>query len=356
MAGREYVFLNMDETWVSQVAKEDMGFVPTRQVQRQRGMVRKRARPDRHDVRTSLLGTVCNVPALQPHLPQVFLPCYSKHLNPPAAAVEEYRRARAPLEYWHRTNGWSSCRVMQRWMTRVRSIISSARPHAWVVVVLDCAGSHLHPEVLRHARRLGILMLFIPAGLTSLFQVLDVYMFADVKKRIRQAFASHMCASPAGTIEARTRIRCVAHATHDGLVQVDCREYFRGVGLAADFNGLSAHIIKLVGEQTITPALPLLEEFATLIGRSPHTGQTSVLHNLIMSGWLQLRVRPLDASPPAGAAVALPDRPLARRRGRDLPQDRPVLWDDVRMARLRRLHRDAGVIVPAAEQAVNVFL
>ena len=356
LAGREYVLVNMDETLVSKIAAQAAGMVPSRQVQRQGGMTRKRARPDRHDVRTSLLGTVCNDPMLQPHLPQVFLPSYSKHVNPPAEVLEEYGRTRAPLEYWHHTTGWSTSKIIQRYLTRLRSVISSARPAAWVVVVLDCAAPHLHDEVLRHARRLGMLILVIPAGLTFAFQVLDAYIYADLKRRIRQAFVRHMAAASRGDLDRVGRIRCVGRATHEAIVQVDCRDYFRGVGLAEDFNSLREDVMNIVGEQTISPGLPLLADFATVVGRAPHTYLTGVLHNLVMSGWLQLRSRPLDARPLAGAVVDLPERAVARRRGRDLPEDRPVIWDDVRMAHLRRIHREASAAVPAAEQAVNVFL
>ena len=272
--------------------------------------------------------------------------------------LQEYRRTRSPLEYWHHTNGWSSWKIIQRFLTRLRSIISSARPAAWVVIVVDCATSHLHADVLRHARRLGVLTLIIPSGLTFMFQVLDAYIFADLKRRIRQSIVREMAGSAGRDLDRFARIRCVAGATHEALVRVDCRDYFRGVGLAGDFNALKEDVMNLVGEQTISPALPLLAEFATLVGRAPHTYQTALLHNLVISGWLQLRTRPLDARPPAGAVVVLPLRGLAGRRGRDLPEDRPVLWDDVRMARLRRIHRDtpAAAAVPAAEEALNVFL
>lgn len=356
LPGRHYVFVNMDETLVSKIVAQSSGFVPARQVQKERHMVRKRARPDRHDVRTSLLGTACNDPALQPLLPQVFLPAYTKQARPTAEVLGEYRRTRSPLEYWHNTNGWSSARLIQRWLTRLRSIISSVRPGVWIIVVLDCASSHLHADVLRHARRMGLLILIIPAQLTHIFQVLDAYIYADLKRSIRRGIISHTAASPGGDVQRLARIRCTAAAVRETLVQVDCSEYFRRVGLAQDFNALSDDASKLLGEQVISPALPLRAEFATLVNRPPQTDVTRLLHHLVMSGWLHLRTLPLGVGAPAGAHVHLPVRDPARRRGRDLPQDRPVLWDDVRMARLRRLHHDSAVAVPAAEEAVNVFV
>ena len=356
LPGRQYVFVNMDETLVSKIVAQSSGFVPCRQVQKERNMVRKRAKADRHDVRTSLLGTVCNDSALQPHLPQVFLPSYTKHVRPPMEVLAENRRTRRPLEYWHHTNGWSSGRLIQRWLTRLRSVISTVRPGTWIILVLDCATSHLHADVLRHARRMGLLILIIPAGLTFIFQVLDAYIYADLKRRIRRGFVRHTAGSPGGGMQRLARIRCTAAAVHEALVQVDCSEYFRRVGLAQDFNALSDDASKLVGQQIITPALPLRTEFATMVSRPAHTDVTRLLHHLVMSGWLHLRTLPLGAAAPVGAHVHVPVRDPARRRGRDLPEDRPVLWDDVRMARLRRLHQERAVAVPAAEEAVNVFL
>ena len=354
--GREYVFVNMDETSVSKVVPQTSGFVPDRSIQRAQGMFRRRPRPDRHDVRTSLLGTVCSDASLQPYLPQVFLPSYSKHAIPPEEVLREYRRSRTPLEYWHDTNGWSSWKTIRRWLTRLRSIISSARPQAWIVVVLDCATSHLHAEVLRHARKLGLLVLLIPAGLTHVFQVLDAYIYADLKRRIRQGIVRHTAGQPAGELDRLGRIRCVAAATHEALVQVDCSVYFQRVGISADFNSLRPEVVDIVGEQVIPPTLPLIAEFATMVGRPAHTHVTGQIHNLVLSGWLQLRSQPMDARPPAGAVVPLSERAPARRRGRDLPQDRPVLWDDVRMARFRRTHRENAAVVPPLQEAINVFL
>ena len=74
-----------------------------------------------------------------------------------------------------------------------------------------------------------------------------------------------------------------------------------------------------------------------------------------MSGGFQLRSRPLDARPCSGAVFDLPEGPVARRRGRDLLEDRAVLWDDVRMARLRRLHRDAPVVLQCFSGGCQCF-
>ena len=61
------------------------------------------------------------------------------------------------------------------------------QPDVWIVVVWDCASVHLNQDVFTHARRLGILVLFVPAGLTHrLLQILDVYIHACLKRLVRE--------------------------------------------------------------------------------------------------------------------------------------------------------------------------
>ena len=79
----KYVVLNVDETSISQITKAGHGLV-SRAVVRTTGM-RRMETPvtDRTDVKTTLLGLVCDQPDLQPLLPQVILPKYTQNAVPP---------------------------------------------------------------------------------------------------------------------------------------------------------------------------------------------------------------------------------------------------------------------------------
>ena len=204
----------------------NQGLVPSRRVQRDEGMIRRRRKPDRQDVRTCLLGAVCNDPALQPHLPQVVLPSYSKHVKPPAEVFNEYKNTSAPLEYWHDTNGWTSSTTIKRWLTRLRSVVSSFNALMWIVVVWDCASVHLNEDVMRHARRLGILVLYVPAGLTHRLQVLDVYIYAYLKRRVREHMLRLQRQSEQGELSRHGRIQSVGKAIHEAIVRVNCSGFF----------------------------------------------------------------------------------------------------------------------------------
>jgi hypothetical protein len=119
--------------------------------------------------------------------------------------LNDYRNTGAALQYWHDTNGWTSSGTIKRWLTRLRSVVASFNNLMWIVVVWDCASVHLNQDVLTHARRLGILVLFVPAGLTHRLQAMDVYIYAFLKRRVRDhpLFAFNvvqMMAYSAGTV------------------------------------------------------------------------------------------------------------------------------------------------------------
>jgi hypothetical protein len=85
LPGRPHVFINMDETQVSSIKHNGQGLVALNKVKRDNMWSRPKLTQDRTDVKTSLMGTVCDCPALQPFLPQVMLPKYTKRCVPPPA-------------------------------------------------------------------------------------------------------------------------------------------------------------------------------------------------------------------------------------------------------------------------------
>ena len=350
---RPHVFVNMDETTISHVSSSTQGYVPSRKVQREENMVRRRSKPDRHGVRTCLLGVVCNVPALQPFLPQVILPSYRKHSRPPAEVLAAYKNTGAPLEYWHDTNGWRSSATIKRWLTRLRAIVTSFDDKMWIVLIWDCAPVHLNEQVLSHARRLGILVLFVPAGLTHRLQVLDVHIYALLKRRIREHMLSFQRRSHDGLLSRHGRILSVGKAIHETIVNVNCIDCFRSVGVCAQLDALRSDVLDIVSHALIAPALPDRARFAEMTGLASHTARTAHLHALTMQSWLNLRAQPIRALPAAGTTVPLRSCQFASMRD-PFPHDGgPLSWDDVRMGRLRRLHESTGPLLASVDQALN---
>ena len=81
--GKPYVIVNMDGTSVSNLTSMKAGCV-AKGGRKPGGRARER-KPDRDsaDLKTTLLGTACSDPLLQPRLPQVLLPKYAPKKKPP---------------------------------------------------------------------------------------------------------------------------------------------------------------------------------------------------------------------------------------------------------------------------------
>ena len=185
LAGKQYVIVNMDETHVSQLTTGDKGTVPHNDMVRQESIKRLARKIDRTEGKTSLLACVCNDASLQPKLPQVFLPRYSKDSKPPEHVLDMFEDTGFPFEYWHSTTGMASVPIIKAWMTRLRAVVHKHNPAAYLLVVLDCATVHVAYDVLLHARKLGIILVLVPSRLTWMTQLLDVYVFSRTKWLIR---------------------------------------------------------------------------------------------------------------------------------------------------------------------------
>ena len=105
-------------------------------------------------------------------------------LSPMTSAVSA---AGHPVEAWHGTSGFATCQAVKLWMTRVRARVRLARPRARLVFVIDVCSTHRAMEVLVHARRLKVAVIFVPAKMTWLLQPLDSHVFAVLKRRLRRS-------------------------------------------------------------------------------------------------------------------------------------------------------------------------
>ena len=325
---RQHVFINMDETGLSSCRHDGRGMAVH---QRRLGEARSRRRPrdpvDRSNSCTTYMATVCDAAELQPLLPQVVLAKYTQNREPPAALQQQYRNSGFPLEFWHGTGGRVTPRIFRTWATRLRSVVSSFQPRAYIILILDCAVSHLDRDSMAHLRRLGILAVYVPARLTWLLQLLDVYGFVVLKAELRAAEARTRLRSASGTIPAGVWMKMAASVIRRCVVNRDFSDCFRRLGTAESCDAISSAVREYVGDVVISPRLPTLAEFARLINRPADSANTSSLHAMTVGSVLRVRESALHSHPPAGAFLDLPASfpaqplPSRRRRLEVLPED-----------------------------------
>ena len=303
---RPHVILNVDETSLSSVKHTGKGMISGRRHARRDARTQPRDSTDRHQTRITYLAVVADCAGLQPLLPQVILAKNTQNLAPPAGVQASYAECGYPFEFWHRSSGFVSPRTFKDWATRVRSVINTFNESAWIVLLIDCASCHLSADTIGHLRRLGYIIVMIPARLTWLLQLLDVYVFGLIKKDMRLGQARFRIRSADGRLHSMDRMRVATNSIRRHVINRDWSEAFNKLGAGSENRPSASSLQEYCPAGPVPRALPSLAEFSELISRSAHTENSRRLHNMIMSGTLQLQRAPLDARPPHAAQVDLP--------------------------------------------------
>lgn len=350
-----HVLVNMDETSLTYNMDIKKGWVVNASLRDGCHMAAAPSRPTGAMLHCSLLAAATPNAAVQPYLPQVVL-MRCKRAAVPRRLLGECAQTGAPLEWWHGTNGWASHVSMRHYATRLRSVVQSVDEKAWTVLVLDCATCHIDVRTLRHLRLLGIIIIFVPTGLTYLLQPCDVGVFQPLKQSLRTALLTERMQVADGTLTSEQWVRCVGSVLHSALVRVDWAACFGATGLTASYENLNEEIAEYLAAEGVAPRLPTLPEFAAVLSRSPETLLTQTLYRLVLSPQLALSERPPGTAPPPAATFPLEAQPPAQKR-RKLLAELPA--DDL-PGNLRRHLRDRfGVFpvgAPPAGEARNFFV
>jgi hypothetical protein len=275
--GASTIVVAMDETSVTNVKRTAKGTVVPRS--RQGDLRQNQGKPRRNLRRTTLIACVCSDASLQPHMPQIWLPLTDPTRLPPASMRAVFTASGAPHEAWHGTKGFVTQRLLRAWLTRMHRRVRILRPKARIVVVMDVCPAHVAQPLLAAAARLGLILVFVPARLTWLLQILDTHVFAQLKREMRRRFwmatqrsADH-CLSPAEQLQALTE------AATDVLVRRSWSHLFPRVGLDGSIDNLRPSLQTLLVDADLAPRLPTESELAVLLGG--HRQHLGAVHRLL---------------------------------------------------------------------------
>lgn len=88
-------------------------------------------------------------------------------------------------EMTHSERGWCTTEVMLEYLRWFRQHVDLTAPDEWVYLIVDIYRSHLTDSVCELAKELRIILLFIPANGTSLYQPLDVTIYGPFKLKYK---------------------------------------------------------------------------------------------------------------------------------------------------------------------------
>lgn len=186
--GRSILRVNLDETAICLFPGQAKGavFVSKKRLQGEGAQVV--AKWKKRCCMTHV-AMICDQPDIQPKLPQ-FVVGNERTLR--QREMAGLRRACPPnVTLVRQKSAWNSAALTAR---IVRALGASVRllgargARLQIVLVLDAARIHFHPNVLRACSTAGIWLVFVPARMTWLLQPLDTDAFAIFKAELRRAY------------------------------------------------------------------------------------------------------------------------------------------------------------------------
>jgi len=264
--GSHVVLINMDETCLTNIKTHKRGLLPAAN---HSAAKRVRNATAYGGPRTSLCAAICDDPDLQCKLPQLRLPStgLDKMFGPHLRAV--YDEAVSPVLTWYGSCSWLTQENMEPWLTKLRRCMVNERADAHIILLLDVCPAHTAHRVLRHARQLGIRIVFIPASLTWLLQPLDTHVFVHFKRRIRRAVFDALSRDTSGRISHEALVRIHNRVIREVLVQGNFRPRLEAAGFCGNLATLRAPLAKMLAGMDLVGRAPTVPELAELMSVTP---------------------------------------------------------------------------------------
>ena len=179
-SGKEPLFLNLDETSISQWWSQPKGCVVLRKRWRD-GVPPKAGVPaNRRRGAVTLCALITHKTDVQPFLPQLVLG--NKRILPPSFCAEVSAGA---VKFWSEASGWMTHPVLLRYLSLLTEVLHGL-PQYQPVLIMDCAPAHMSGEIFAFARDNGLKLCFVPGGCTGHVQPLDVACFGPLKAFLRR--------------------------------------------------------------------------------------------------------------------------------------------------------------------------
>ena len=253
----------------------------------------------------SLLAMVSDTPIISQLLPCVLL------LNERQISLPDFQRLCRRFEQhphaWplRLRSSWNDTDLMVWLLEVLRKCLQDVLSQYHICLVLDVCACHVPERVVAKAARCGFALVYIAAGMTSVLQPLDVYVFARFKHALFAAFEWLAHRAPDGHVECISYVSKILEVATHIFFDFDWRWAFLKCGFGQRQNQISESMKQRI-PGVVPPAgipcdLPSLLEMQCIWPRKKD----------IPIGWLFHWAHQLeDEHPPRPVSEAL-DRPPA---------------------------------------------
>lgn len=203
-------------------------------------------------------------------MPQVFIGNKRTLTKKVLAAIGADKPAAVTL--YAEKSAWNNGSIMVKILALLAAAVA---PHAEAfqpILLLDCANCHLTTAVLEEARKLGILLVFVPASATPYLQPLDASGFQAYKAFLRRAYCQLQQNSDDGSVDLVAWIRALMAAQSRFFCSRRWDAAFTSVGAgAAKYDQLSTQLRRQVPDMAVAAGPPSDHDLAALFprGRAP---------------------------------------------------------------------------------------
>jgi hypothetical protein len=198
-AGKPVLLVNLDETSIPLWVKPKKGYVIFGRPGC-RAVLRRGPGPSLSLRRSSasLVAFLCDDPAIQTILPQVFVS--NERLLTEADVRQLNGTCSRNVFFIRRKSSWVNAKLLVEIVHLLAQCLRGVLATHRVVLHMDAFRAHLHTSVLRACARAGLFLMFIPASMTGWLQPLDVCVFSSYKRWVGSEVEKKRLASPAGSI------------------------------------------------------------------------------------------------------------------------------------------------------------
>jgi hypothetical protein len=200
--GKTTLTINIDETYVNffqGIYKGNLA-VGTRDLPPDAQPLTQHA--TRSQLRSGLthVGVICDVPVVQPLLPQILIAPKNvltvRDLGAVRAAMPQ------PIYVVHKKSKWVNVKILVWLMKMIHWSLRHVRSLYNVVIMLDVLAVHFTPELLQCMDTLSFKYMFVPARLTWLIQPCDTHCFALYKRYLKLRVLRYRARNPLSTVPA----------------------------------------------------------------------------------------------------------------------------------------------------------
>ena len=200
--GKEAVFVNMDETSVGY----PHSLVGTVMADRSHTCV-EHATLSQRRARISLLASISSDARLQSHLPQLILASEKQLTKKVLASLEPLPPNVVILR---QKSAWNSAQGMCVYIGMLRDALAGHIGDRTLVLLVDTARQHVHPDILHQAQVCQIKLQFVPALMTMHLQPLDLVVFSVLKRSFQELWRETLEDSCSANMERLLRVLLAA--------------------------------------------------------------------------------------------------------------------------------------------------